>query len=89
MTDLEVLVEQLVGPVGGVDGQLLASALAVELDRLVAAGSMRLPTQAVIDVDRVRIDGGSIAWDRLADPGATALVLARVIADAMRGADHG
>lgn len=89
MTDLEVVVEQLLGPVRGVDGQLLAGALAAELDRLADAGSFGLPAEAVIDVDRLRIDAGSIAWDRLADPATTAVLLARVIVDALRGNGHG
>jgi hypothetical protein len=89
MTDLEVLVERIVGPAGRIDLALVADAMGAELDRLLASSSLRLPAEAVVDIDRLRVDGTAFSPDRLGDAGAIGVALAGAIVVGLGGGRHG
>ena len=88
MTELDVVVEELVGPAGAVDPASVAAALTAEIDRRSLAGELSLPAEAAVDVSRLRISGAGPSTDRL-DPGWTAAALARSILDALEGGGGG
>jgi hypothetical protein len=80
--DLLVVIEELGVPAGWADRKLLAAAVAVHLERLLA-GDPSPPLEGG-DTGSIRLTGTTV-HDRLADPADLATLVARAVAAALSG----
>jgi hypothetical protein len=85
MSDLAVFVDQWLQPAGRVDQEAVATSMEAELARLLDEGTIRLPAERVVEIDRLRIDGALVPVDRMGDSAAIGVALARAIASGLRG----
>jgi hypothetical protein len=83
--DILITIDELLGPAGRVDAEVLGAAVGAQIERLLA-GRRPLPLEQRSDAGTIRMTTG-LSADRLADPEELAGELARAIATSLGNAE--
>jgi hypothetical protein len=88
MIDLDLIIDQWIQPAGRVDAETVVAAMEDELARLIDETGVQLPSEATLEVSRLRVDGVLLPIDSVADAATLGVALARTIAAGLARVDR-